>query len=104
MKRTLLYSPYTLGTQRVMLLRDPFSRFMLHVAVVTFSRSIGSAFQSSLLAIAGSIVGAALGILIIALLSGLSLGFSFMDHPITMVSRSRHLHAHAEAHRTVSGR
>ena len=65
---------------------------LLLAAVVTFSRSIGSAFQSSLLAIAGSIVGAALGILTIALVSEISLGFSFMDHPITMVRRLSHLH------------
>ncbi len=60
--------------------------------MVTFSKSLGSAFQSALLAIAGSVVGAALGILTISLLSGLSTGFSYMDHPITMVRRRVPLH------------
>lgn len=55
--------------------------------MVTFSKNLGSAFQSALLAIGGSVVGAALGILTIALLSGLSTGFSYMNHPVTMVRR-----------------
>ena len=55
--------------------------------MVTFSKNLGSAFQSALLAIAGSVVGAALGIITIALLSGLSTGFSYVNHPVTMVRR-----------------
>lgn len=55
--------------------------------MVTFSKNLGSAFQSALQAIAGSVVGAALGILTIALLAGLSTGFSYMSHPVTMVRR-----------------
>ena len=55
--------------------------------MVTFSKNLGSAFQSALLAIGGSVVGAALGILTIALLSGLSTGFLYMNHPVTMVRR-----------------
>ena len=55
--------------------------------MVTFSKNLGSAFQSALLAIAGSVVGAALGILTIALLAGLSTGFSYTNHPVTMVRR-----------------
>lgn len=54
-------------------------------AVVAFGKNLGSAVQTALLAIAGSVVGAALGVLIIALLSGLSPGFSYSTHPITMV-------------------
>ncbi len=53
--------------------------------MVAFSNNLGATFQSALLAIVGSIVGAALGILIIALLSGLAMGFSFENHPKTMV-------------------
>ena len=55
------------------------------IAVVAFSNNLGATFQRALLAIAGSVVGAALGILIIALLSGLATGFSFDNHPKTMV-------------------
>ncbi len=53
--------------------------------MVAYSKNLGSAFQSAIMAIAGSVVGAALGIFIVALLSGLSLGFSYENHPLTMV-------------------
>ena len=70
-------------------------------AVVAFGNNLGATVQSALLAIVGSVVGAALGILIIALLSGLAMGFSFDNHPKTMVQTPPSPHLCPWMHTTI---
>lgn len=54
-------------------------------AVVAFSPNVGSALSNAVIGLLGSIVGGALGMMIIALISGLALGYSYETHPVTMV-------------------
>ena len=54
-------------------------------AVVAFSPTVGAALHNALVGVVGSILGAALGILIIALVAVLATSFSYQDHPVEMV-------------------
>lgn len=56
-----------------------------HAAVVAFSPTVGAALHNALIGILGSILGAGLGILIIALVAALATDFSYQDHPVQMV-------------------
>lgn len=59
-------------------------------AVVAFSPNVGLALNRAVIGLAGSLVGGALGILVIALVSALAMGFSYEDHPVTLVSHCKH--------------
>lgn len=54
-------------------------------AVVAFSPTVGAALNSAGVGVLGSILGAALGLLIIVLVAALAAGFSYQSHPVTMV-------------------
>lgn len=54
-------------------------------AVVAFSPNVGSALNSAVIGIVGSILGGALGMMIIALISALAMGFDYEEHSVTMV-------------------
>jgi hypothetical protein len=54
-------------------------------AVVAFSPTVGAALHNALIGVVGSILGAGLGILIIALVAALASSFSYADHPVEMV-------------------
>lgn len=55
---------------------------------MAFSPNVGSALKSAVVGLVGSIVGGAFGILVIALISALALGFNYDQHPIPMVSNA----------------
>ena len=55
--------------------------------VVAFSPTVGAALNSAGVGVLGSILGAALGLLIIVLVTALAAGFSFQAHPVTMVCK-----------------
>lgn len=57
--------------------------------MVAFSPNVGSALNSAIVGLLGSVLGGALGMLIISLISGLALGYSYQTHPVAMV-RSLH--------------
>ncbi|EIE25087.1 hypothetical protein COCSUDRAFT_65088 [Coccomyxa subellipsoidea C-169] len=70
---------------------DPLYNFLGEYAVwivitvvVAFSPNVGSALSNAVIGLLGSIVGGALGMMIIALISGLALGYSYETHPVTM--------------------
>ena len=54
--------------------------------MVAFSPTVGAALNSAGVGLLGSILGAALGLLIIVLVAALAAGFSYEAHPVTMVT------------------
>ncbi len=55
---------------------------------MAFSPNVGSALNSAVIGIVGSILGGALGMMIIALISALAMGFDYEQHSVTMVGYS----------------
>ena len=52
---------------------------------------MGAALHNAFVGVAGSVLGAAIGILIIALVTALNSGFSYQQHPVQMVRHALHL-------------